>query len=64
MVTFDYGMKDENPVDKVRFYTKDEPDTPCAVCKDHVSWMLPKVFIEKVIRVYCKDPNKESTAKE
>ena len=64
MVTFDYGMKDENPVDKMRFYTKNEPDRSRTVCKDHVSWMLPEVFTEKVIRVYCKKPNEESTAKE
>ena len=63
MVTFDYGMKDENPVDKMRFYTKDEPNRPLTVHKDQVSWMLPKVFTEKFIRVYCKEPNKESTAK-
>ena len=60
MVTFDYGMKDENPVDKVRFYTKDEPDRPLIVCKDHVSWMLPKVIY---LCLLCKKPNEESTAK-
>ena len=61
-MTFDYGMKHENPVDKVGFYTKDEPDKPFTVHKDKVSWMLPKVFIEKVIRVYCKDPKKKGAS--
>lgn len=64
VVTFDYGMKDENPVDKMRFYTKDDPNIPLRVHRDHVSRMLPKVFTEKVIQVYCKNPNTESKAKD
>ena len=35
-MTFDYGMKDENPIDHVRFYVKDEPHKPVQVRQDQV----------------------------
>lgn len=36
LVTFDYGMKDENPIDHMRFYVKDQPHKPVKVRKDQV----------------------------
>ena len=60
MVTFDYGMKDKNPIDEMRFYTKDRPNSAVRVRKDQVSQMLPNTFIEKSIRVYCKKLNPEA----
>lgn len=36
MVTFDYGMKDRNPIDEVRFYGKSNPDKPLFFRKDEV----------------------------
>ena len=44
VVTFDYGMKDENPIDHVRFYVKDQPHKPVKVRKDQVRRMESKVF--------------------
>ena len=62
-MTFDYGFKDENPIDKMSFYTKDKPDISLKIHKDQVSRILvPNVFMEKSIRVYCKKLEASSTA--
>ena len=37
IATFDYGMKDQNPIDHMRFYTKDNLQTAIPVRKDQVS---------------------------
>lgn len=36
LVTFDYGMRDRNPIDEVRFYGKNNPDKPMIVRKEEV----------------------------
>lgn len=54
VVTFDYGMKSENPIDHVRFYMKEHPSRAVKVRKDQVSQMLPQTFREQDVRVYCK----------
>ncbi|XP_047132790.1 deoxynucleoside triphosphate triphosphohydrolase SAMHD1 isoform X1 [Hydra vulgaris] len=54
VIGFDYGMKDSNPVDKVFFYTKLQPDIPVLLPKDQVSRMLPEIFAEQHLRCYCK----------
>lgn len=36
LVFLDYGMKDKNPVDHVRFYNKKDPTAPIHVRKDQV----------------------------
>lgn len=38
-MTYDYGMKDENPVDKVYFYDKSKPDIPKRIPKDQVNFL-------------------------
>ena len=53
-MTFDYGMKSENPIDHVRFYMKEHPFRAVKVRKDQVSQMLPQTFREQDVRVYCK----------
>lgn len=43
----DYGMKEENPIDKVRFYSKRSPNEAMQVRQDQVNWQLlsqKKVF--------------------
>lgn len=60
IVTFDYGMKDENPIDHMRFYMKEDPSKPVKVRKDQVSEMLPQKFTEQSVRVYCKLLDKSS----
>jgi hypothetical protein len=36
VASFDYGMKDKNPVDNVRFYRKENPDIAFQLRKDQV----------------------------
>ena len=60
VVTFDYGKKEENPIDHMSFYSKDQPTRAVKVRKDQVSEMLPHKFKEQSVRVYCKLPDKRS----
>ncbi|XP_060569552.1 uncharacterized protein LOC132727965 [Ruditapes philippinarum] len=52
-------MENKNPLEKVRFYTKDQLDVPIRLAKDQVSYVLPDVFQECSIRLYCNIKNKE-----
>ena len=36
VVTFDYGMKEKNPIDLMRFYTKEKPNHAFKIRKDQV----------------------------
>ncbi|XP_045193463.2 deoxynucleoside triphosphate triphosphohydrolase SAMHD1-like [Mercenaria mercenaria] len=54
LVYLDYGMKDKNPIDNVRFYSKENPNVAVRVRKDQVSNLLPETFAEQQIRVHCK----------
>lgn len=36
VITFDYGMKDMDPISNVRFYCKDDPTTAVRIHKDQV----------------------------
>jgi hypothetical protein len=36
MTRFDFGMGSKNPIDRVHFYTKDNPDRPIQIRKDEV----------------------------
>ncbi|XP_060931440.1 deoxynucleoside triphosphate triphosphohydrolase SAMHD1-like [Limanda limanda] len=54
VISLDYGMKDKNPINKVRFYCKDDPTKAFQIREDQVSNLLPAQFNEQLIRVYCK----------
>ncbi|XP_065501938.1 deoxynucleoside triphosphate triphosphohydrolase SAMHD1 [Caloenas nicobarica] len=54
VINMDYGMKDQNPIDNVRFFCKANPSKPITINENQVSKLLPKTFSEQVIRVYCK----------
>ncbi|XP_029912102.1 deoxynucleoside triphosphate triphosphohydrolase SAMHD1-like isoform X1 [Myripristis murdjan] len=61
VVTLDYGMKDKDPIDKVYFYSKKNPDKPKRISKEQVSKLLPADFDETFLRVYWKgEPDDES----
>ncbi|XP_035404022.1 deoxynucleoside triphosphate triphosphohydrolase SAMHD1 isoform X1 [Cygnus atratus] len=66
VINMDYGMKDQNPIDNVLFYCKADPSKAVKISKEQVSRLLPRIFAEQVIRVYCKnlDPNIISAAKQ
>eukprot|EP00112_Aurelia_sp_Birch-Aquarium-sp1_P010337 Seg2212.4 transcript_id=Seg2212.4/GoldUCD/mRNA.D3Y31 product="Deoxynucleoside triphosphate triphosphohydrolase SAMHD1" protein_id=Seg2212.4/GoldUCD/D3Y31 len=54
IINFNYGMKDQNPMDNVRFYHKSDPNVAVKVRKDQVSRLLPETFAEHHLRFYCK----------
>ncbi|NXP83713.1 SAMH1 triphosphohydrolase, partial [Passerina amoena] len=66
VISMDYGMKEQNPIDKVHFYCKADPSKAVKISKEQVSKLLPKIFMEQVVRVYYKsqDPHIISAAKQ
>lgn len=54
VIMMDYGMKEKNPINNVRFYCKEDPTKAIKICKNQVSKLLPEHFAEQLIRVYCK----------
>ncbi|XP_027722904.1 deoxynucleoside triphosphate triphosphohydrolase SAMHD1 [Vombatus ursinus] len=60
VINMDYGMKEKNPIDNVRFYCKSNKSKAVMITKDQVSQLLPEKFAEQLIRVYCKKTDKES----
>ncbi|CAB1451020.1 unnamed protein product [Pleuronectes platessa] len=54
VISLNYGMKKEDPISKVRFYSKTNPTKAFQISQDQVSKMLPAQFNEQLIRVYCK----------
>ncbi|KAL7859562.1 hypothetical protein SRHO_G00147090 [Serrasalmus rhombeus] len=60
VVQLNYGHKDKNPIDEVYFYSKKNPAMPIKIKKNEVSKMLPEIFEEQLIRVYCKKTDKKS----
>uniref|UniRef100_A0A3Q3GNL1 Deoxynucleoside triphosphate triphosphohydrolase SAMHD1 n=1 Tax=Kryptolebias marmoratus TaxID=37003 RepID=A0A3Q3GNL1_KRYMA len=65
VVNIDYGKKEENPIDYVRFFHKDDPTIAVKSNKEG-SKLLPAKFAEQQIRVYCKkkDEDSQNVAKE
>ena len=57
IVEFDFGMKDKNPVDAVRFFDKSRRET-FPIKREKVSKMLPQNFQETYVRVYAKNPER------
>ncbi|NXD28735.1 SAMH1 triphosphohydrolase, partial [Spelaeornis formosus] len=66
VISMDYGMKEQNPIDKVHFYCKADPSKAIKIGKEQVSRLLPVRFMEQVVRVYYKsqDPCIISAAKQ
>ncbi|XP_026223641.1 deoxynucleoside triphosphate triphosphohydrolase SAMHD1-like isoform X2 [Anabas testudineus] len=53
-VTINYGMKEKNPIEKMNFYNKSDPQKAVPLPKEQVSHLLPDTFSETFIRVYCR----------
>ncbi|XP_052062379.1 deoxynucleoside triphosphate triphosphohydrolase SAMHD1-like [Mytilus californianus] len=60
LVYLDYGSKSKNPMTNVRFYNKRDVTKPVRIDKNQVSLMLPNVFSEQIVRLYCKKNDSES----
>ncbi|XP_071777168.2 deoxynucleoside triphosphate triphosphohydrolase SAMHD1-like [Centroberyx gerrardi] len=54
VINMDYGMKEENPINNVRFYCKNDPTKAMKIRENQVSKLLPERFAERLIRVHCK----------
>lgn len=54
-LTLNFAMKDRNPMDFIRFFTKYDPDTSIFIPKEHISSFIPNHFKEIVIRVFVRD---------
>ncbi|XP_019636902.1 PREDICTED: deoxynucleoside triphosphate triphosphohydrolase SAMHD1-like [Branchiostoma belcheri] len=63
-VNVNYGKGKNNPVDDVRFWTKDNPDKAIKLEKEELSEMLPQKFADKFWRVYCKKQLDKESIKE
>ncbi|KAF9956608.1 SAM domain and HD [Modicella reniformis] len=53
-----YAMKDRNPVDAIKFFTKHNQTTSYHIPKEKVSSLIPSEFQENIIRVFTRDPSK------
>ncbi|KAL7754222.1 hypothetical protein RI367_000203 [Sorochytrium milnesiophthora] len=55
-----YGMKDKNPVDKIRFYNKyrEAEQITDHIERHNTSYLVPQKYAELVVRVYATDPSK------
>ncbi|CAO2578003.1 Deoxynucleoside triphosphate triphosphohydrolase SAMHD1 [Lemmus lemmus] len=60
VINMDYGMEDKNPIDHVRFYSKNNTRQAVRISKEQVSQLLPQKFAEQLIRVYCKKKDRKS----
>ncbi|KAE8576668.1 hypothetical protein XENTR_v10004279 [Xenopus tropicalis] len=60
VIHMDYGMKEQNPINNVRFYCKSDPRKAIKIRRDQVSQLLPEKFAEQIIRVYCKKTDERS----
>ncbi|XP_053408076.1 deoxynucleoside triphosphate triphosphohydrolase SAMHD1-like [Mercenaria mercenaria] len=54
VVKLDYGMKTNDPILNVRFYSKDDENKAITIKKSQISHFLPETFAEQYIRLYCK----------
>lgn len=59
ILEFSYGGKD-NPVNKVYFYVKSDPDKAKHIEREQVSFLLPTVYCEQVVRMYSRKPDEEN----
>lgn len=62
-----YGMKSENPVDRMRFFPKHANLQPHATARrideSVYETVLPRVFEDRAIRLFCRDPDKADAAR-
>ncbi|KAI9096232.1 hypothetical protein DFS34DRAFT_624448 [Phlyctochytrium arcticum] len=53
-----YAMKDRNPVDLIKFFSKWQPNVSFHISKDHVSSLIPHSFEEVTCRIFTRDNDK------
>ena len=50
----DYGQRHRNPVDNVKFFHYWDDQTTCRISKEQVSSLLPRTFMQRIVRVYSR----------
>ncbi|XP_062314478.1 deoxynucleoside triphosphate triphosphohydrolase SAMHD1-like isoform X2 [Osmerus eperlanus] len=63
VITMDYGMNKNDPIDQMRFYKKEEPNKAFKISKDQVLYLRPESFSQHQIRIYYKKETEEKTIK-
>ncbi|KAG0052557.1 SAM domain and HD [Gryganskiella cystojenkinii] len=53
-----YAMKDQNPVDGIKFFSKNNHFESYHIPKEKVSSLIPSEFQENIIRVFARDSSK------
>ncbi|KAG0316945.1 SAM domain and HD [Dissophora globulifera] len=53
-----YAMKDQNPVDGIKFFSKNNHSVSYHIPKEKVSSLIPSEFQENIIRVFARDASK------
>ncbi|KAJ3274536.1 SAM domain and HD [Terramyces sp. JEL0728] len=53
-MTLNYAMKDKNPVDSIRFFTKYD-SAPISIKKEQVSGLIPEQYKEVIVRIFSRN---------
>ncbi|KAI8369175.1 hypothetical protein EDC96DRAFT_607057 [Choanephora cucurbitarum] len=53
-----YSMKEKNPVDSIRFFSKFNDKESFNIPQDKVSYLIPTTFQDVNLRIYTRDPSK------
>lgn len=56
-----FGYNNKNPVNKIYFYSEQDLNSKFKKKKDDISFTLPNIFEEYIIRIFCKNPSYYST---
>jgi hypothetical protein len=64
IVNYNYGQKERNPVNNVRFYSKADEDKAFPIPRSEVSNMLPSIYSEQYVRVYSRDADQVGLTRE
>lgn len=57
ILKLNYAHGRKNPVDSVKFFSSAEPNKMFSIPRSTVSAMLPSVFVEYYVRLYCTAPH-------
>ncbi|XP_060075553.1 deoxynucleoside triphosphate triphosphohydrolase SAMHD1-like isoform X2 [Ylistrum balloti] len=59
IISMNYGMKDLNPIDHVRFYNKSKPEIAMMIRKEEVSRMTPSEFTDQSVYLFTRRDDPE-----
>jgi deoxynucleoside triphosphate triphosphohydrolase SAMHD1 len=57
-----YAMRDRNPVDAIRFYSRYNDFEAFHISRAKVSFVVPEQYEETILRIYTRDPDKARPA--